>query len=73
MKVDRRTTIAEVRAVARVEERFRRESFGQSHIVRVELDMEIMHLGHGFLKDRTAIDQMFDRDQHAIGQDGVIG
>ena len=53
--------------------RLRQRAFGDDHVVRVELDVEILDLVDMLgLHDRRAVDEILGLDQHAIAASAAI-
>jgi len=71
MGLDEDSAVGESGAVTAVEIRFRRQSFNEKNIVFVEFDVPIFYLLHLDLDDRAAVNEMADRDQHALVGDAM--
>ena len=65
--------IGEGAAVAGVEVAFGRQALGEQHVVRWQFDVPVGHFVRRLLRDGRVIDQIADRDQHAVEEHGVIG
>ena len=67
--------IVEPAAIARIEIGFHRQSLSLDDLVARKLDMIVADHSHrsgGHLRDRRAIHQIADRDQHALGKDCMV-
>jgi hypothetical protein len=63
----------EAAAIAGVQVAFRLQAFGEQDVVAVQLDMPVGDAVHRHLRNRRAVGEAFDRDQHAVDRDGVAG
>ena len=68
-----RRAIGECAAVAGVEIALRGELFGEQQPVRWQFDVPVGGAPDRFLRDRGAVDQIADRDQAPLGEDGMVG
>lgn len=59
--------------IAGVEVGFAHQPLGQQQVVGVQLNVIIRHPVAHFLHHGPAVNQIGDRDQHAIGEDCMIG
>jgi len=64
--------IGKAAAIAGIKVALARQSFGQDHVVAVQLHVPIGHAIHWALGDAGSIDQAPGRDQHAIDEDPMI-